>query len=118
MLFLCDFQHTNRWPKHRVCGFQTERAVEVVKLPLEGGVENDITRDASAAAFDPLTPFFSQRPDEGGGGTYLPWANRPGVAATPTYLPKMRHTHPSLPPKNPKSIMLRCDELCTYNTHQ
>ncbi|MFN9905579.1 MAG: hypothetical protein ACK56F_05555 [bacterium] len=67
-----------------------------------GGVENDITRDASAAAFDPLTPFFSQRPDEGGGGTYLPWANRPGVAATPTYLPKMWHTHPTLPPKNPK----------------
>ncbi len=65
-----------------------------------GGVENDITRDASAAAFD---HFFLTDQTRGGGGTYLPWANRPGVAATPTYLPKMRHTHPTLPPKNPKS---------------
>jgi hypothetical protein len=52
----------------------------------------------------PRSTIFSHRPDEGGtGGTYLPWANRPGVAATPTYLPKMRHTHPTLPPTNPKS---------------
>jgi hypothetical protein len=41
-----------------------------------GGVENDITRDASAAAFDPLTPFFSHRPDEGGRG-YLPTLGQP-----------------------------------------
>ena len=47
--------------------------------------------------------FFLTDQTRGGGGTYLPWANRPGVAATPTYLPKMRHPHPTLPPKNPKS---------------
>ena len=45
----------------------------------------------------------------GGGGTYLPWANRPGVAATPTYLPKMRDPHPTLPPKNPKSCIVQED---------
>ena len=86
----------------RVCGFQTERAVEVVKLPLQGGVENDITRDASAAAFDPLTPFFSHRPDEGGG--YLPTLGQPAWGGGHPYLPTQNAVHPPYPTSQKSQI--------------
>ena len=76
-----------------------------------GGVENDITRDASAAAFDPLTPFFSHRPDEGGRG-YLPTLGQPAWGGGHPYLPTQNAAHPPYPTtqkgKNPKiSWLLR-----------
>jgi hypothetical protein len=83
-----------------ICGFQTERAVEVVKLPARRSREfdkNDITRDASAAAFDPLvTPFFPHRPDEGGRG-YLPTLGQPAWGGGYPYLPTQNAAPPPYP---------------------
>ena len=64
-------------------GFKdSERAGgEVVKLPARGYLHLPYAIEASPRS---------------------PPAGGPGVAATPTYLRNMRHTHPTLPPENPK----------------
>jgi len=83
----------------RVCGFQTERAV--VKLPARRSRYNDITRHASAAAFDPLTPIsLSVRR----GGEGVPSLGQPAWGGGHPYLPTQNVAHPPypIPPKNPK----------------
>jgi hypothetical protein len=76
----------------RVCGFQTERAV--VKLPARRSRYNDITRHASAAAFDPLTPIsLSVRR----GGEGVPSLGQPAWGGGHPYLPTQNVAHPPYP---------------------
>ena len=68
----------------RVCGFQRlgagrRRRSRQTACKAETGVENEITRYASAAAFDPLTPFFPSRTrtSDRGKGVPPPTLSRP-----------------------------------------
>ncbi len=65
----------------------------------------------SAAAFDPLTPFFPHRPDEGGRGYlrgYLPTLGQPAWGGGHPYLPTQNAGHPPYPTTQ-KSQIQACE---------